>query len=73
VNAEASRSLRGRLRKYIGRSGIHGIGIGLRNAKHTVFVYTDEREMPGAIIHEIAEDAEPCEVVVVTEKVPSLK
>ena len=74
MNAEASRSLRGRLRtKYIGRAGIHGIGIGIRNAKSIVYVYTDQHSMPDDLVQEIAADADPCEVIIVPERVPLLK
>jgi hypothetical protein len=71
VNLSNSGALRGRLRKYVGREGIHGIGIRMRADQPVVYVYVEGKQpSQERVFQELAAEAKPYEVEVVTEKVP---
>lgn len=62
-------------RKYLGRGGIHGIGMSkARNAVRVHLVSSadpEERLRQSAMLDELKRDAAPCEVIITFEEMPT--
>lgn len=70
---ESLRQAKERLRRqFLGRAGLHGLG--LRPAENAICVYADADETPGqqALLAEIELAAQPFRVIVIREPKPSL-
>ncbi len=73
MSAESSNELRTRLtEKYIGRDGIHGIGVGTNNGAPVVYVYAN-RKVQRALVDQLTHDAQPRQVVIRREDIPKSK
>ena len=72
VNAAKPNILRGQLTdKYVGHAGIHGIGIRMSNDQPVVYVYVEKEQPTQALmVQQLAAEASPYKVIVVTEKIP---
>ena len=75
MKPESTQALKGRLsNKYIGRAGIHGIGVGLDEDCETVFVYAvEDGPQQQAMLEKIRDDARTRRVILRREQRPALK
>ena len=70
---ESLRQAKDRLRRqFLGRAGLHGLG--LRPAENAICVYADTDETPDqqALLAEIEQAAKPFGIIVIREPGPSL-
>jgi hypothetical protein len=75
VNAAPPIELRDRLAdKYVGRLGIHGIGIGLRHSEYVIFIYAEHvGPEQKRLLGDIQDEATPYRAELREEAVPVLK
>ena len=59
--------------KYLGRAGIHGIGIRRRQNALTVYLHAADSAEQAALLREIEAEAVPYHVLAVTEEQPVLR
>ena len=70
---ESLRQAKNRLRRqFLGRAGLHGLG--LRPAENAICVYADADETPGqqALLAEIELAAQPFRVIVIRDQRPTV-
>ena len=71
---ESLRQVKERLRRqFLGRAGLHGLG--LRPAENAICVYADADETPDqqTLLAEIEQAAKPIRIIVIREPKPSLQ
>lgn len=56
--------------KYLGRSGIHGIGI--RRKENALYIYGEADSLPADVLEEIEKEAAPYSVVTIEEEKPKI-
>jgi hypothetical protein len=75
VNPAPPDGLRNQLAdKYIGRAGIHGIGIGMRHSEYVIFVYAEQNgPEQERLLEHIRSEAWPYRAELREESIPVLK
>ena len=57
-------------RKYLGRCGIHGMGVRRSHSSICVYVHSDPSKEQTSILEEISRDAAPYKLMIIREQAP---